>query len=275
MNKLLNSFQNIKPQTKGTILGSTPYHQEDINPDDFLQNNKSSPSQYQAGNKMTYSRTEALKKLPEASSWPKFSCVGEYDHMELIYYIARLFIHVPSIPEYWIIARINTALKEDAVIWYIEMKKKPRQKKLCMVEESNNPEVQYCTFQDVRNRANKWKCSPYEGSSFREKQPLKVDNKDKPRKKVTDVPNKKNSYHIYGSKDYYTNNCPNAKKEIYAIEKVPEEEAQGEYSESDSMGNAIRAKSDDNQDPIEEFLVEFKEEAQLEIQEIQLEEGLL
>ncbi|MBW0528080.1 hypothetical protein O181_067795 [Austropuccinia psidii MF-1] len=64
-------------------------------------------------------------------------------------------------------------------------------------------------------------------------------------------------------------------KKIYAIEKVPEEETQKEDSESDSMGDAIREISDDDQDPIEELLVEYLEKEQLEIHEIQLKEGLI
>ncbi|MBW0569357.1 hypothetical protein O181_109072 [Austropuccinia psidii MF-1] len=40
------------------------------------------------------------------------------------------------------------------------------------------------------------------------------------------------------------------------------------------MGNAIREQSDDDQDPREEFLVEYQEETQIEIQEIQLQEGM-
>ncbi|MBW0526715.1 hypothetical protein O181_066430 [Austropuccinia psidii MF-1] len=71
---------------------------------------------------MSYSEKEELKKLSEASSWPKFSGTGEYDHMELIDYIDGLFINVPSIPEEWITSRLNTALKGNASIWYTEMK---------------------------------------------------------------------------------------------------------------------------------------------------------
>ncbi|MBW0582191.1 hypothetical protein O181_121906, partial [Austropuccinia psidii MF-1] len=40
------------------------------------------------------------------------------------------------------------------------------------------------------------------------------------------------------------------------------------------MGDAIREPSDDDQDPREEFLVEYQEETPLEIQDIQLEEGI-
>ncbi|MBW0470929.1 hypothetical protein O181_010644 [Austropuccinia psidii MF-1] len=40
------------------------------------------------------------------------------------------------------------------------------------------------------------------------------------------------------------------------------------------MCNAIREHSDDGQDPRDEFLVEYQEETQLEIQDIQLETGM-
>ncbi|MBW0505921.1 hypothetical protein O181_045636 [Austropuccinia psidii MF-1] len=42
--------------------------------------------------------------------------------MELIDYIYGLFIHVPSIPDYWITSSINKAFKGNAIIWYTEMK---------------------------------------------------------------------------------------------------------------------------------------------------------
>ncbi|MBW0504147.1 hypothetical protein O181_043862 [Austropuccinia psidii MF-1] len=40
------------------------------------------------------------------------------------------------------------------------------------------------------------------------------------------------------------------------------------------MGDAIKEQSDDEQDPREELLVEYQEETQIEIQEIQLEAGM-
>ncbi|MBW0568130.1 hypothetical protein O181_107845 [Austropuccinia psidii MF-1] len=83
-----------------------------------------------------------------------------------------------------------------------------------------------------------------------------------------------NSCHNCGSKDHYANNCPKAKKKVYAIEKLPEEESPTEDSESNSMGDAIREPSDDDQDPREEFLVEYQEQTPLEIQDIQLEAGI-
>ncbi|MBW0511360.1 hypothetical protein O181_051075 [Austropuccinia psidii MF-1] len=71
---------------------------------------------------MSYSEKEALKQLPEVSSWPKFSGTGEYNHMELIDYIDGLFIDVPSIPDYCINTRINKGFKGHASIWYTEIK---------------------------------------------------------------------------------------------------------------------------------------------------------
>ncbi|MBW0519556.1 hypothetical protein O181_059271 [Austropuccinia psidii MF-1] len=62
-------------------------------------------------------------------------------------------------------------------------------------------------------------------------------------------------------------------KKVYVIEKVPEEEAPTEVPESDSMGDAIREQSED-QDPREEFLVEYQEETPLEIQDIKSEAGM-
>ncbi|MBW0536893.1 hypothetical protein O181_076608 [Austropuccinia psidii MF-1] len=42
--------------------------------------------------------------------------------MELIDFIDGLFIDLPSIPDYWIPARLNTESKGHASIWYTEMK---------------------------------------------------------------------------------------------------------------------------------------------------------
>ncbi|MBW0464952.1 hypothetical protein O181_004667 [Austropuccinia psidii MF-1] len=111
----------MKPQPQGHFLDD-PYHQEEIKPDSLLENKARSPSHYQDEANMSYSESEALKQLPEASSWPKFSVTGEYDHIELIDHIDGLFIDVPSIQDYWITSIINTAFKGHASIWYTEMK---------------------------------------------------------------------------------------------------------------------------------------------------------
>ncbi|MBW0566104.1 hypothetical protein O181_105819 [Austropuccinia psidii MF-1] len=105
-------------------------------------------------------------------------------------------------------------------------------------------------------------------SGFREKQPFRVELEDKPKERVAEVAKKKNSCHNCGSTDHYSNNCPKAKKKVCSIEKVPED------SESYSMGDAIREPSHDDQDPREEFLVEYQEETPLEIQDIELEAGM-
>ncbi|MBW0495945.1 hypothetical protein O181_035660 [Austropuccinia psidii MF-1] len=109
----------MKPQ--GHVMES-PSHKDDIKPDAMLMNKARSLSQYQYGDNMSYSEKEALKKLPESSSWPKFAVTGEYDHMEFLDYIDGLFIDVPSITNYWITARLNTAFKGPPNIWYTEMK---------------------------------------------------------------------------------------------------------------------------------------------------------
>ncbi|MBW0512222.1 hypothetical protein O181_051937 [Austropuccinia psidii MF-1] len=212
---------------------------------------------------MSYSQKEALKQLAEAFRWPKFSGIGKNDHMELIDCIDGLFIDVPSIPHYWITARLNKAFKGHASILYTEMKeihggRVKSSKSKAMVYDIEN------TLQNIRKRTNIGKYSPYKSSSLREKQPFRVEFIDKPREKVAEVTKKKNSCHNCGSTDHYANNCPKAKKKLYAIEKVPEEESPTEDSESDSMGDSIREPSDENQDPREEFLVEYQEETPLE-----------
>ncbi|MBW0503871.1 hypothetical protein O181_043586 [Austropuccinia psidii MF-1] len=130
------------------------------------------------------------------------------------------------------------------------------------------------TLQDIRKRTKIGKFSLYRSSSFKEKQPLRVEVKDTPRERVAEVEKKKNSCHNCGSMGHYANKCPRAKKTLYAIEKVPEEESPTEDSDPDSMGNAIREPSDDEQHPREEFQVEYQGEPPLEIQDIQLEAGM-
>ncbi|MBW0565920.1 hypothetical protein O181_105635 [Austropuccinia psidii MF-1] len=121
-------------------------------------------------------------------------------------------------------------------------------------------------------KTNIGKFTPYKRSGFKEKQPFRAELKDKPKERVVEVEKKRNSCHNCGSTDHYANKCPKAKKKVYAIEKVPEEESTTEDSESDSISNSIREQSDYYQDPKEEFIVEYQEETQLEIQNGQMEE---
>ncbi|MBW0486866.1 hypothetical protein O181_026581 [Austropuccinia psidii MF-1] len=310
----------MKPQPQGHVMDN-PDHSDDIKSDAMLVNKARSPSQYQDGDNMSYSEKEALKQLPEASSWPEFSGAGEYDHMELIDYIDGLFIDVPGIPDYWITARLNTAFKGHASIWYTEMKdihgrrnwpwwksqiiqaysnaeKDPyewclnQSNRLKAIDPQMNTQKwnhklltqmpgelehavkcrynQNCTVDDisntshnVRNRTNIGKFTPYRSCSFKERQPFRVELKDKTKERAAEVAKKKNSCHNCGSTAHYANYCQKAKKQVYAIEKVQEEESPTEDSESDSMGDAIRGLSDDDQDPREEFLAEYQEETQL------------
>ncbi|MBW0565789.1 hypothetical protein O181_105504 [Austropuccinia psidii MF-1] len=124
----------------------------------------------------------------------------------------------------------------------------------CTLDEISN------TLQDVRKRTKIGKYSTYRGNSFGEKQPFRVYNKDKPREIVVEV-TKKSSCHNSGSIDHHAKECSKAKKKIYAIFKVQEEEIQ-EDCESDLMGDSIRENYDDDQDPIEELLVGYQEETQ-------------
>ncbi|MBW0482854.1 hypothetical protein O181_022569 [Austropuccinia psidii MF-1] len=100
----------------------------------------------------------------------------------------------------------------------------------CILDEISND------LHDVRGRTNIGKYTPYKSSGFKEKQPFRVEFKDKPRERVAGVAKKKNSCQNCSSKDHYDNNCPKAKKKFYAIEKVPEEKSLTEDSDSDRMG---------------------------------------
>ncbi|MBW0485747.1 hypothetical protein O181_025462 [Austropuccinia psidii MF-1] len=224
--------------------------------------------------------------------------------MELIDYIDGLFIDVPSIPDYWINARLNTEFEGHASIWYTEMKeicgrgnwpwwksqiiqnyshdKDPYEWSLRQSKrlKSIDPQME----SQMRNHKlltqipgepeHAVKCRCNQNFTLDEIANTLKDLKDKPREMVAEVAKKKNSCHNCGSTDHYANNCPKAKKKVYAIEKVPEEESPTEDSESDSIGDVIREQSDEDKDPREEFLVEYQEETPLEIQDIHLEAGM-
>ncbi|MBW0507975.1 hypothetical protein O181_047690 [Austropuccinia psidii MF-1] len=72
INKLFNVYHSMKPYPQHHAMDD-PYHQDDIKPDSMLMNKAISPLQSQDGDNMSYSEREALKHLPEASSWPKVS----------------------------------------------------------------------------------------------------------------------------------------------------------------------------------------------------------
>ncbi|MBW0475041.1 hypothetical protein O181_014756 [Austropuccinia psidii MF-1] len=266
INKLFNVYHNMKPQPQGHVMDN-PYYQDDIKPHAMLVNKGRSPSQYQDGDKRFYAEKEALEQIPEASSWPKFCGTGEYDHIELIYYIDGLSLDVPCIPDYWITARLNTEFKGHGSICYTEMK-----------EIHGRRIWPWWRSQIIQKYGN--------GTGYGKRQCHLImtitlwtkifmsEFKDKPKERVAEVEKKKNSSHNCGSTDHYANNCPKAKKEAYSIKKLPEEESPTEDSESESMGDAIRDESDHDQDPTGELLVEYQEETSLEIGDIQLEAGM-
>ncbi|MBW0542645.1 hypothetical protein O181_082360 [Austropuccinia psidii MF-1] len=100
------------------------------------------------------------------------------------------------------------------------------------------------TLQDVRKKINIAKYSQYKSISFKEKQPFRVDLKDKLKERVAEVTKKKNSCHNCGATDHYANKCPKEKKTFDSIEQVPEEDSTKEDSELNSIGDAIREQSD-------------------------------
>ncbi|MBW0511133.1 hypothetical protein O181_050848 [Austropuccinia psidii MF-1] len=76
------------------------------------------------------------------------------------------------------------------------------------------------TLQDVSKRPNIGKYTPYKSSGFKEKQPFRVEFKEKPGERVAEVTKKKNSCLNCGSTEHYASNCSKEKKNVYAIEKA-------------------------------------------------------
>ncbi|MBW0545742.1 hypothetical protein O181_085457 [Austropuccinia psidii MF-1] len=174
--------------------------------------------------------------------------------MEPIDYIDGLFTDVPRIPDYWIAARLNTEAKGHASIWYTEMKE--------MHDRRHWPWWKSQIIQKYRNdKESQTPDTNARGTRAFSKMQMK--------------PKLNSRLHFkYLTRYHYANNCPKAKKKVYAIEKAPGEESPTEDFESDSMGDAIREQSDEEQGPREEFTAEYQEETPLEIQDIQLEEGM-
>ncbi|MBW0497055.1 hypothetical protein O181_036770 [Austropuccinia psidii MF-1] len=197
---------------------------------------------------MSYSESEVLKHLPEVSSFPRFSGAGEYDCMEPIDYIEELSIDVPSIPDYWITSRLNKAFEGHASIWYAKMKEInyrrnwPCWKSQIIQKYSLGTWIWQKTIQTRRKGGRSGKKEKFLSQLWFNRRLCKQLSKGK-------------------------------EKSLY-LEKVPAEEFPTEDSASDSMGDAIREHYDDDQDLREELLVEYTEETQLEIQDIQFEAGM-
>ncbi|MBW0488866.1 hypothetical protein O181_028581 [Austropuccinia psidii MF-1] len=266
----------------------------------MLVNKPTSTSQYQDGDNMSYYEKEDLKQLPQASNCPKSSGKGGYDHMGLIKFIDGLLIDVPRIPDYWITVRLNTAFKGHARMWYTELKKIHGRRNwpwwnIQIIQKYSNGTwiwektmsfenykysvdiypYQWCLRESKRLKAIDPQMNiQMRNHTFQENWSMQAEFKDKPRERVAEVTKKKNSFCNCGSTDYYANNCPEANKKVYEMEKVPEEESPKKDSESDSMADVIRQQSDEEQDSREEFLVHYQKETPLEIQDIWLEAGM-
>ncbi|MBW0588555.1 hypothetical protein O181_128270 [Austropuccinia psidii MF-1] len=62
----------------------------------------------------------------------------------------------------------------------------------CTLDDISN------TLKDIRKRTNIGKLTPYRSSGFKEKQPLRVEFKDKPKERVAEGEKKRNSCHNCG-----------------------------------------------------------------------------
>ncbi|MBW0569096.1 hypothetical protein O181_108811 [Austropuccinia psidii MF-1] len=87
----------------------------------------------------------------------------------------------------------------------------------CTLDEISN------TLQDISKRTNIGKFTPYKSSGFKEKQPFRLELKDKPKERVEEVEKKRNYCHYCGSTDHYANNCPKAKKKVYSQRRNPQQ----------------------------------------------------
>ncbi|MBW0553867.1 hypothetical protein O181_093582 [Austropuccinia psidii MF-1] len=87
----------------------------------------------------------------------------------------------------------------------------------CRCNQNFTPDDIENTLQDIRKTKNIGKYSPYKISGLKEKKPVSVEFKDKPKERVAEVTKKKNACHNCGSTDHYAYNCPKSKKKVYAI----------------------------------------------------------
>ncbi|MBW0531802.1 hypothetical protein O181_071517 [Austropuccinia psidii MF-1] len=84
----------------------------------------------------------------------------------------------------------------------------------CTLDEIEN------TLQDAKKRTNIGKYFQFKSSSFKEKEPFRVEFKDKPKERVAEVTKNKSYCHNCGLTDHYSNNYTKTKKKVYAIEQV-------------------------------------------------------
>ncbi|MBW0493777.1 hypothetical protein O181_033492, partial [Austropuccinia psidii MF-1] len=267
---------------------------EDIKPDALLVNKPRSPSQYQELDKMTYSEKEALKQLPETSSWPKFSGIGEYDSMEPIHYMDGLLTDVPSIPEYWITARLNKAFKvhasmeKDPYDWCLRQSKsviaidprittEMRNHKLftklsgdlanalkCSCSKESTLDEISTTLQEVRIRTSIGRYNTHSIGDQRDNPTLEAKETHDSDSEIT------TGFHNYELPNHKGENSPEDREEIFAREEETRKDQEGHEFDSDSVGNGCGDNSYSEPNPHEEYFVELKNHGAEEIGSVHL-----
>ncbi|MBW0588375.1 hypothetical protein O181_128090 [Austropuccinia psidii MF-1] len=193
---------------------------------------------------MSYTEKEALKQLPEASSWPKSSGAGDYEHMELIDYIDGLFTDVPSIPDYWITARLNTAFKGNARDLEHEVK--------CRCSKESTLDEISTTLQEVRIRTSIGRYNNHSTGDNRENPTLEAKETHDSDSEIT------TGFQNCESPNHYAENSPKDREEIFAREEETRKDQEGHESDSDSVGNGCGNNSYSEPNPHEEYLVGLK-----------------
>ncbi|MBW0548491.1 hypothetical protein O181_088206 [Austropuccinia psidii MF-1] len=106
--------------------------------------------------------------------------------------------------------QMNTQMRNNKLLTQIprglEHAVKCRCNHNCTLDDISN------NLQEVSKRTNIGKFTPYKRSGFKEKQPLTVEFKDKPKERGAEMAKKKISCHNYGSKNHYAKNYPKERK---------------------------------------------------------------
>ncbi|MBW0521278.1 hypothetical protein O181_060993 [Austropuccinia psidii MF-1] len=226
----------MKPQTQGHVSGNIKYHKEDIKPDALLEKNTRSPSQYQDGDKMTYSEKEALKQLTDASSWPQFSGIGEYDHMELIDYIDGIFTTPPKIRNHKLLTKLPGDLEHPVK---------------CRCSKESTLDKISITLKEVRIRTSIGRYNTHSTGDNRENPTLEPKETHDSESEIT------TGFQNCESPNHNADNFPKDREEISARGEEIRKDQEGHESDSDSVGNDCGNNSYSEPNLNEEYLVEF------------------
>ncbi|MBW0505462.1 hypothetical protein O181_045177 [Austropuccinia psidii MF-1] len=186
--------------------------------------------------------------------------------MELIDYIDGLFTDVPSIPDYWITARLNKAFKGHASIWYTEMKE--------IHGRRNWPRWRSQTIQKYRNDTWIWQKTVSFGNDRYtvDKYPYhwirtsigrynthsngdKTENPTLEAKETHDAESEiTTGFNSCESPNHYSDNSPKDREEIFAREEVTRKDQERHESDPDSVGNGCGNNPYSEPSPHEEYL---------------------